>query len=351
MNNYPSTIKSVHIELTDKCQAACPMCARNYNGGAVRPFIKNSEISIEQFKAWFSPEFLAGLDTLYTCGNYGDPAFATDCLEIYEYARQCNPTMRLAIHTNGSLRKPEWWAQLAKSMGTHSEVIFAIDGFKGKHELYRRNTSFDKIIENMTAYIQAGGSARVASLVFEHNQDDVEELEKFLLSLGVRIVEFKSTTRFYNMEKFPVVDKDNKHEYDLYPAKRIEFHKKPNAPLEKFLEGDFLQKFIDDAKIVPKCINKQEIYVDPHGNILPCCYLGSDYLELPLEETMVLHTLRNMSVENTKRMMEHLTVPNLNNGNVEAVLTPGVWDEISNYWEGKNKCLTCIKNCSTSVYS
>jgi MoaA/NifB/PqqE/SkfB family radical SAM enzyme len=25
-----SDIKSVHIELTDKCQAQCPMCARNF---------------------------------------------------------------------------------------------------------------------------------------------------------------------------------------------------------------------------------------------------------------------------------------------------------------------------------
>ena len=38
---YPSTIDAIHIELTDKCQAACPMCARNYNGGIERPFIKN----------------------------------------------------------------------------------------------------------------------------------------------------------------------------------------------------------------------------------------------------------------------------------------------------------------------
>jgi MoaA/NifB/PqqE/SkfB family radical SAM enzyme len=348
---YPTNIKSVHIELTDKCQAACPMCARNYSGGEVRPFIKNSEISIEQFEKWFSPKFLSGLDALYTCGNYGDPAFAKDCLEIYEYARRCNPTMRLAIHTNGSLRKPNWWAQLAKSMGPNSEVIFAIDGFKGKHELYRRNTSFDKIIENMTAYIQAGGCARVDSLVFAHNEDDVEELEKYLLSLGVTAVNFKSTTRFYNMDKFPVVDNDNNYEYDLYPAQRIEFYKKPNAPLESFLDGDFLQNFIDTADINPRCVSKQEIYVDPHGNVLPCCYLGSDYLEIPLEERMVLHTLRNLTVENTKRMLEHITVPNLNYGNVETVLTADTWKDIASYWEGKNKCLTCIKNCSNSVYS
>lgn len=28
-------IKVVHLEVTDKCNASCPMCARNKNGGAV----------------------------------------------------------------------------------------------------------------------------------------------------------------------------------------------------------------------------------------------------------------------------------------------------------------------------
>ena len=139
-------IKTVHIELTDKCQAHCPMCARNYHGGAPRPFIRNGDISIEQFKEWFSPNFLSQIDNFYSCGNYGDPAFAKDCLEIYAYVRECNPNTRLAIHTNGGMRNPQWWSKLAQAIGTqsNSEVIFAVDGFKGKHELYRKNTNFDK---------------------------------------------------------------------------------------------------------------------------------------------------------------------------------------------------------------
>ena len=144
-----SDIKTVHIELTDKCQAQCPMCARNYHGGATRPFIRNGDMSIEQFKEWFPKNFLQQLNNFYSCGNYGDPAFANDCLEIYSYVRECNPTVRLAIHTNGCMRNPAWWKKLAQY---NIEVIFAVDGFKGKHELYRKNTKFDKVIENLTAF-------------------------------------------------------------------------------------------------------------------------------------------------------------------------------------------------------
>lgn len=348
---YLSNITEVHIELTDKCQAACPMCARNHSGGKTRSFIKNKEISFVNFKKWFSPSFLANLKNFYSCGNYGDPVFATDCLEIYEYVRSVNPTVRLAIHTNGSLRTPKWWKALAKVMGTNGEVIFAVDGFKGKHELYRRNTSFDKIIENIKAYVEAGGQARVDSLVFQHNQDDVEELEKFLLSIGVKSVNFKSTGRFYNLPKFEVLNKNDQKDYDLYPATRIEFYKKPKQPLEKFLEKDYLAKFINDAKISPACVNNRSVYVDPYGNLFPCCYMGSDYLEQPLEEKMVLHTLRNITVEKTKEMMCDIGVPNLNDKNIDSIISDSqLWQDIKKYWEGENKCLTCIKNCSNSIY-
>ena len=73
-------IKKVHIELTDKCQAQCPMCARNHNGGNDRKHITNNDVSINQFKEWFPESFIQKLDLFYASGNYGDPAFAKDCL-------------------------------------------------------------------------------------------------------------------------------------------------------------------------------------------------------------------------------------------------------------------------------
>ena len=347
---YPLDITAMHIELTDKCQAACPMCARNNNGGSDRPFIKNSEISFADFKTWFPVEFLQNINNFYSCGNYGDPAFATDCFEIYEYVRQASPDARLAMHTNGSLRKPKWWAKLAQVMGQNGEVIFAVDGFKGKHELYRRNTDFDKIIENIKAYVAAGGIAKVDSLVFKHNENEVAELEKFLLGIGVHSVNFKSTKRFYNMTSFPVYNKRDEYEYDLYPAELPAFKQEVKISLERLLDKKFISAVAESSVITPQCVSKQEIYVDPHGNIFPCCYIGSDYLEEPLDEKIILHTLRNITVINTKQMMNDIGVPNLHGTSVTDVLVPGVWDQIEQYWQGKNKCLTCVKNCSNQLY-
>lgn len=340
-------ITTVHLELTDKCQAQCPMCARNYHGGPTRPYIKNGDISFEDFKKWFPKEFLSRLKNFYSCGNYGDPAFASDCLEIYSYVRECNPTTRLALHTNGGMRNPEWWKSLATGMGKNSEVIFAVDGFKGKHELYRRNTNFDKVIENMTAFINAGGNARVDSLVFKHNEDQVEQLEIYLKGLGVNEVNFIGTTRFYEMEKFEVVNKDLEFEYFLEPTSRPKFAKQPHSNLKDLLNEDYRKKVFDAADINPKCIDEKGIYVDPYGNITPCCYIGSDYLEQTIEEILPIHTLRNQSVINTKNMLMHIGVEKCQTGilGTDGVLFSG----IDAYWEGQNKCMTCVKACSNAI--
>ena len=340
-------ITTVHLELTDKCQAQCPMCARNYHGGPTRPYIKNGDISFEDFKKWFPKEFLSRLINFYSCGNYGDPAFARDCLEIYSYVRECNPNTRLALHTNGGMRNPDWWEKLAKGMGKNSEVIFAVDGFKGKHELYRRNTNYDKVIENMTAFINAGGNARVDSLVFKHNQDQVEQLEIYLKGLGVKEVNFIGTTRFYEMEKFKVVNKDLEFEYFLEPTTRPKYAKTPNAELKNLLDLDYRKKVFDLAEIKPKCIIENGIYVDPYGNITPCCYIGSDYLEQPIEEILPIHILRNQSVKNTKQMLENIGVEKCQSGILGT--DKNLFRGLDQYWKGQNKCMTCVKACSNSI--
>ena len=340
-----SDIKTVHIELTDKCQAQCPMCARNYHGGATRPFIRNGDMSFAQFKEWFPRDFLAQLENFYSCGNYGDPAFASDCLEIYAYVRECNPTVRLAIHTNGGMRNPTWWTKLAQY---NIEVIFAVDGFKGKHELYRKNTKFDKVIENLKAFIDAGGNARVDSLVFQHNELEADLLEDYLLKLGVRSVNFVSTTRFYEMTEYAVHDNEGNVEYTIAPAQTERFKRTPNKSLNALVDAEVRNAAIEAATIEPKCVTEQGIYVDPYGNIFPCCWLGGDYLEQPIEETLPIHYLRNLSVDNTKSILETVGVPNCHDGVLDS--NENLFEKLPEFWQGKNKCLTCARQCSKLVY-
>ena len=80
-------IEAVHLEITQKCQAACPMCDRNMNGGEDNPHITNAELSFEDCQTIFPPEFIKQLKTMYMCGNLGDPIVARDSLEVFDYFR------------------------------------------------------------------------------------------------------------------------------------------------------------------------------------------------------------------------------------------------------------------------
>ena len=61
-------IRTVHLEITQKCQAACPMCDRNENGGVDNRHITNAELSLHDCQSIFTPAFIQQLNTclLYT---------------------------------------------------------------------------------------------------------------------------------------------------------------------------------------------------------------------------------------------------------------------------------------------
>jgi sulfatase maturation enzyme AslB (radical SAM superfamily) len=116
------------------------------------------------------------------------------------------------------MRNTNWWVKLAKTLGQHHMCTFGIDGFESSHVLYRRGTNWKKIIENASAFIQAGGRAEVDCLVFKHNQEEIKDFKNSMLSLGFVKVNIKHTRRFYDMGQFPVEDVNGNIEYHLEPA-------------------------------------------------------------------------------------------------------------------------------------
>ena len=99
-----------HIELTDKCNAGCPMCPRTDAMNFCKPDrekVFNVELSLDDFKQHFTDEFCARTKEIVFGGAYGDPLAARQLLEIVGYLTARG--VRLAVSTNGGLRKPEWW--------------------------------------------------------------------------------------------------------------------------------------------------------------------------------------------------------------------------------------------------
>lgn len=337
---YPQNITELHIELTDKCQASCPMCARNVSGGRERNFVGKYDIELTKFKDWFPTDFIKNLIHFYSCGNYGDPIIAQDCLDIYKYVRSINKHCHLGIHTNGSARDTTWWKKLALVLTGNHTCVFGIDGFADSHLLYRRGTNWKKIINNARSFIDAGGNAEIDCLVFKHNENEIEDFKNSMLSLGFNKVNLKYTRRFYDMKKFPVEDVAGNIEYYLEPSiKESPVH---FIPLEKISKDiSIWEKTVRESIINPKCVEKSEIYVDARGNVFPCCWIGSDWIEQPIEEKLVIQKLRNLVVKDTKSKFEKIGIINLNTTSIDNI----PWVKLSNQLH-ELKPWTCVKNCN-----
>jgi len=292
-------IRDVHLELTSKCQARCPMCPRRINGGILNPLVTLNEITLEQFKKWFSVEFIKQLDSLFMCGNLGDPIIAQDCLLILQYLKETNPDTQLSMHTNGSARSTQWWEQVAY---TQTRVVFGIDGLTDTHSLYRINTDYNKIIENAQAFIQAGGVAEWHMLAFKHNEHQIEECRSLSSQLGFKKFSLKHTSRFVD-DKFHVLDEQGRTTHVLYPTEQS----KNIIPL--------IQLNVLSTEINCKAKKNRQIYISSDGTVVPCCWLDLNW-QLPKQLNRIDY-------------MDNIEVfPNLNSSSLTEIFESGYFNKI-----------------------
>jgi MoaA/NifB/PqqE/SkfB family radical SAM enzyme len=271
-------IKQVHLEPTSRCNARCPQCPRNFNGGVTNPALPLAEIDLAKARALFPPEFVTQLTELFMCGNYGDPIVATDTLPIFTYLRSHNGSMKLAMHTNGSGRDTNWWQALAAA---GVKVRFGIDGLHDTNAIYRRGTNWQHIMKNVEAFIAAGGKAEWCFIVFRHNEHQVEEAEDLSHRMGFSRFIIKRTKRFHiqnkgeKLARTPVFGLQGEFEYYIEPPQNPKYQLTsdigPVAPDQSY-EDHLLTTAIDCLAAKQKMI-----YVSAKGLVLPCCWLGDIY--------------------------------------------------------------------------
>jgi MoaA/NifB/PqqE/SkfB family radical SAM enzyme len=235
-------IKVLHLEPTDVCQAACPLCAREYD-----PVFNKSarhHLTIPQIQKVFSDAEVKQLDKMFMCGNYGDPAAGTYTLDIYQHFRNLNPNITLGMNTNGALQNTSWWLKLGKLFNQERDYcVFSIDGLKDTNHIYRKNVSWDNLIANAKAYIAAGGSAHWDMLVYKHNEHQVDACEQLARKLGFTWFRAKVSKR----------------------------------PLAAGLEEPALWRrpTYTPGNIDCHALKEQSMYIDAQSRVSPCCWLGS----------------------------------------------------------------------------
>lgn len=270
-------IKTIHLEVTQNCQASCPMCDRNMDGKGINPHINLDELTLEDCKRIFEPEFIAQLNTMYMCGNLGDPIVARDTLEIFRYFREHNPNMWLSMNTNAGARDEAWWMELANTFGKMGTVIFSVDGLRDTNGIYRQGVNWDAVERSMKTFIAAGGRARWDFLIFEHNQHQVEEAETLSKEWGFEKFVAKKTGRFITgkgkaKETHQAVDRKGNQTADI---------KKPddqyvNNALKKqtLLEIKYgsMDAYYQQTPIRCKVKDEGSLFITAEGLAMPCCW-------------------------------------------------------------------------------
>jgi len=300
-------IRTVHLEITERCNAACLMCPRNINGGEENPFLPKKELYIDDIKRILTPKFLNQLSHIYMCGNYGDPIVARDTLAVFKYLRGENPNLLLSINTNGSAKTESWWKELAEVYGENGYVIFSIDGLESTNHLYRQNTTWSKIINNAKAFIDAGGKARWEFIVFNHNEHQVEEARQLSIDLGFEEFIVKKSARFISpltgqLKETSMLVNRKGESISLAPPGDSKYKnvaveqigtlgQKANYVLptkvdeiqsrlmpEIFEKNDArkrpIEKYWDKTVIKCKVSTEKSLYISAEGLALPCCWMA-----------------------------------------------------------------------------
>jgi MoaA/NifB/PqqE/SkfB family radical SAM enzyme len=281
MNYSYSSIKSVEIEISTYCNAACPQCPRNNYGGKTINSLPLINWSLEQLQSVIEEPFIKQLDLIYFCGTYGDPLMNNQLTDMCSWLKQVNPNLKIGIHTNGGAGKKETFIELAK---TTDFIAFGLDGLEDTNHLYRRNTKWDIIMSNANAFINAGGYAIWDFIVFQHNQHQVEDARKLSNQLNFKEFNVKKTSRFFNknhelVDYIDVLDNNGNKEYKLYPPTNEYL----NTAYELVRQTD-LNDYIKNTKITCYFAKHNQLYIGADGNVVPCGLLHDRLYGLEAEQ-------------------------------------------------------------------
>ena len=264
-------IKSVELEISTFCNAACPQCPRNIQGGKTISNLPMINWTLEQLQSIFKIEFVKQLEMVYFCGTYGDPMTNNYIVEMCQWFKTINPKIKLGIHTNGGVGRTDTYKQLATCVDF---IAFGIDGLEDTNHLYRKNVIWSQVLKNAQAFIEQGGHAVWDFIVFRHNQHQVDQAKQFSQDFGFKEFNVKKTGRFFNkahqlVDKVDVLATDGSFEYIIEPPTDKNYL---NNAYDHLSQVDF-KDYVRETKITCYWRKNHMIYIGADGHVFPCGFL------------------------------------------------------------------------------
>ncbi len=348
------TVEEIHVEITNKCNAACPMCNRNIFGAINRPGPGLSEWSLEDIDKVFSKE-LPNLQRVYFCGTHGDPIASRYLFEAIRAAKDRN--LQIEIFTNGSLKTDEWWKKFVSILDKRDRITFGVDGVETNH-LYRQNTNIDKILSHMSICCAGDVKVRWDFLAFKHNEHEIENCKTLAANMGVTDFRIRRTPRFDTFDPYPVMNSKKEITHYLEPPVEKDMQHPSHEKMKSITQSksafseekikDILesQASVIDFSIVDyepvekksqwsiNCIYQEskKIYVNSRLEVFPCCYISDEH-----------ESYKKFSLNELKYPTGELSLKDKSWGDIFS--HKFFTEDLINSWTQSNVIPRCIKTC------
>lgn len=237
-------VQSYEIELTTRCNAACPGCART--PAKEKGVLQTLDITIAHVRKIFKDIDLTG-SKIFLCGTLGDPISNKDIYEITSYLLDSGANVE--VHTNGGLRNSRFWSEYGdlsrffnRMRSGAFKVVWNVDGIE-TNEIYRVGVKIDSVLRNMDAYRLSGGNSEWRYIKFDWN---IEEIETARSIANARNIDFKIRSAWRNTNGFKIIR--------VFPR---EYKYEPSS-------------------IVCKHIDRREVFISADGRVWPCCFIRDE---------------------------------------------------------------------------
>jgi hypothetical protein len=235
---------------------------------------------------------------------------------------------------------------MAEIIGGYGQVDFNIDGLDTTNWLYRKNTDFNKIIANATAYINAGGRAVWNFIVFEHNQDQVEQARELSKKIGFQDFKSRATGRFLNhktmdtFNEWPVQTKSGQVEYVLTPT-TLDKYKNQSIEILPDLKKQYpdMKEYFANTEICCDALTGKKVAINASGLVLPCNMLNHNLSDARFRDQDVLPCSNDLSaVDGKNQVQEFVDRHGANNLNIhhrslKQIFANSFWANLVNSWE------------------
>lgn len=269
MNKFESFLtksRSWEIELTTRCNSYCVGCSRFENYYYPNShFNSQLDLSIENLTLALNQS--NDVEEILMCGVYGDPLLHTDIFEVLDVMKTRAPNARRIVHTNASFGNEEFWKRLAPYFNhSGSHIKFSIDGNQESHELFRRGTKWEKILENAKVFIDAGGNAAWKMIEFAHNKNEIEDMRKLSNDMGFKKFDLRKNN-YAGLDAFITNEAIALSDIGM---------QKQNWSIEQLNHWN-MEQIKESSKDSVECrsMTRENLYLDVHGSVWPCCWVGS----------------------------------------------------------------------------